>query len=82
MLRRLFIVGLILFSAGFVSAGERTIEIHGAFDVKIEDASADLIFNERAGIWMLQLRSPREYKKERGVGFSVNVFFYFPVVFR
>ena len=43
--------------------------------MKIEDATVDVFFNERAGIWMLQLRSPREYKKEQGVGFSVNIFF-------
>ena len=75
LFRRVLACGVILLAAGFTSAGEGTIEIQGAFDVMIEDATVDVAFNERAGIWMLQLRSPREYKKEQGVGFTVNIFF-------
>ena len=75
LFRRVFIVGMFLLFPGFISAGEGTIEIQGAFEAMIEDATAGVTFNERGGVWMLQLRSPREYKKAQGVGFTVNIFF-------
>ena len=75
VIRPLVIAGMLAVAAGVVSAGDGTIDVQGAFEATIEDASVNLAFNERAGIWMLQLRSPREYKEENGVGFNVNLFF-------
>lgn len=51
------------------------LTVDGAFNANVENATGQLFFNERIGIWMLQVRSPREYKKQNGTGFTATLFF-------
>ncbi len=55
--------------------GTGALEINGAFEADLQETNAQLVFNQRASIWMLQIRSRREYKKQHGSGFTANLFF-------
>ena len=69
------IVGF-LAAANLVAEGRTgTLEISGTFEAELKETSVQLVFNQRARIWMLQIRSRREYKKQHGNGFMANLFF-------
>ena len=62
-----------LAATNLVAAG--TLEITSAFAAELKETRAQLVYNQRARIWMLQIRSRREYKKQHGTGFMANLFF-------
>jgi hypothetical protein len=57
------------------ASAEGSFKISGAHQVTIESATTVFNFNKYAKVWMLQIRSPSDYKKKNGQGYSVNLFF-------
>ena len=57
------------------TAGTGNLEITGSLNGTVKETSAELLYMERVKIWMLQLRSPVDHKKEHGTGFMANLFF-------
>ena len=62
-------------SAAPAVAGTGAFTVSGDSEATIEGATASFSYIDRAGVWMLQIRSPGDYKKAHGSGYSVNLFF-------
>jgi len=67
-------VSWILILVGLFGGSENWFEVERAHTGKYE-VSSSISFNSMGKVWILRLVTPREYRKQHGSGFSVNLFF-------
>lgn len=68
-------VFILLMGASFALATENSATIAGAYQVELHDLEGSTFFMQRPGVWMLQLRTPKEHKETTGTGYLVTMFF-------
>jgi hypothetical protein len=78
-LKSVIILILFVISTTIVLAGETAIkssfETSGAVKVKIDKPKVSIFFNKAIKIWMLQLKTPSDYKKKHGAAYISTLFF-------